>query len=97
MAGKKEKKKKVSVPAVAVSLVTVFLLAKGVMQQPQITENKEKIEELNSQIAQQEQKIDNLEELKSKVNTDEYIEKVAREKLGLIKENEILFVDVAGE
>lgn len=97
MAGKKEKKKKVSVPAVAVSLVTVFLLAKGVMQQPKITENKEKIEELNSQIAQQEQKIDNLEELKSKVNTDEYIEKVAREKLGLIKENEILFVDVAGE
>ena len=97
MAEKKAKKKKVSVPAVAVSLVTVFLLAKGVMQQPKITENKEKIEELNSQIAQQEQKIDNLEELKSKVNTDEYIEKVAREKLGLIKENEILFVDVAGE
>ena len=27
----------------------------------------------------------------------EYIEKVAREKLGLVKENEIIFIDVSGE
>ena len=49
------------------------------------------------QIAQQQKKLDELDELKTKVDSDEYIEKVAREKLGLIKENEIMFIDVAGE
>lgn len=67
------------------------------MQQPQINNNKEKIDDLTAQIAEQEQKLKTLEELKDKVDTDEYIEKVAREKLGLIKENEIIFIDVAGE
>ena len=38
-----------------------------------------------------------IEELKGKVNTDEYIEKMASEKLGLIKSNAKVFVDVSGE
>ena len=37
------------------------------------------------------QKEEEIEELKGKVNTDEYIEKTAREKLGMVKDNEILF------
>lgn len=97
MAEKKQKNKKITLPAVAVFLVTAFLLIKGVMQQPKITANKEEIESLNIQIAQQQKKLDELEELKTKVDSEEYIEKVAREKLGLIKENEIMFIDVAGE
>ncbi|HAL63405.1 MAG TPA: cell division protein FtsH [Clostridiales bacterium] len=28
--------------------------------------------------------------------TDEYIEKIAREKLGMIKANEIVFIDISG-
>ena len=38
-----------------------------------------------------------LDDLKEKVDTNEYIEKVAREKLGLVKENEIIFIDVASK
>lgn len=97
MTGKLKKNKKMVIPTVAVSLVTVFFLAKGVMQQPKITQNKEKIEKLNVQITQQQDKLNELDELSTKVDTDEYIEKVAREKLGLVKENEIIFIDVAGE
>lgn len=97
MAGKFLKNKKKSIPTLLVSLVVVFFLVKGIMQQPQITKNKETIEDLNIQIAEQEQKLNDLEQLKEKVNTDEYIEKVAREKLGLIKENEIIFIDVSGK
>lgn len=97
MTGKEKKKKKLTIPTVVVSLVVAFLLVKGVMQQPKINENKEEIESLNTQITQQQKKLDELDELKTKVDTDEYIEKVAREKLGLVKENEIIFIDVAGE
>ena len=80
-----------------VSLVIAFLLIKGVMLQPEINQNKEKIDNLNGQITKQQQKLDELDELAEKVDTDEYIEKVAREKLGLVKENEIIFYDVASE
>lgn len=97
MAMKAVKNKKIAVSTLAVSLVVAFLLIKGVMQQPKITENKEKIDELNEQIALQEQKLEELDELKEKVNTDEYIEKVAREHFGYIKENEIIFYDVSGK
>ncbi len=97
MAEKRKGNKKITIPVLAVFLVTAFFLVKGVMQQPKITENKEEIENLNMQIAQQQKKLDELDELKTKVDSDEYIEKVAREKLGLIKENEIMFIDVAGE
>lgn len=97
MAEKRQGKKIITLPALAVFSVTAFLLVKGIMQQPKITANKEEIESLNIQIAQQQKRLDELDELKEKVDSDEYIEKVAREKLGLIKENEIMFIDVAGE
>lgn len=92
-----KRNKKIALPTIVVSLVIAFLLIKGVMLQPEINQNKEKIDSLNGQITKQQQKLDELDELAEKVDTDEYIEKVAREKLGLVKENEIIFYDVASE
>lgn len=97
MAKKKQGNRRITLPTVAVFALAAFLLVKGVMQQPKITANKEEIENLNTEIAQQQKKLDELDELKTMVDSDEYIEKVAREKLGLIKENEIVFIDVTGE
>ena len=88
---------KITISTVVVSVISGFLLIKGVMQQPKITQNKDEINNLNVQITQQQEKLDDLDELATKVDTDEYIEKVAREKLGLVKENEIIFYDVTGE
>lgn len=92
-----KRNKKIALPTIVVSLVIAFLLIKGVMLQPEINQNKEKIDSINGQITKQQQKLDELDELAEKVDTDEYIEKVAREKLGLVKENEIIFYDVASE
>ncbi|MBQ9279479.1 MAG: septum formation initiator family protein [Clostridia bacterium] len=36
-----------------------------------------------------------LKEIKAKINTDEYIEQYAREKLGLVMPYEIIFVDAS--
>lgn len=55
---------------------------------------------LNDKYAQYEKQLSQLQEKNAKLTsqleqtqTDEYIEKVAREKLGLIKPGEILFID----
>lgn len=38
-----------------------------------------------------------IDDLTKKVNTDEYIERVANEKLGLVKSNATIFYDVSEE
>ncbi len=73
-----------------------FMFIKGVLNQPQITKNKAQIAELEEKIDYEKKRIEEVEELKTKVDSDEYIEKVAREKLGMIKRDEIVFIDIAG-
>lgn len=51
------------------------------------------MQNLQQKISQEEKKREELLELKRKANTDEYIEYIAREKLGMVKEGERLFVD----
>ena len=70
------------------------MIFKGLMQIPQINASKAEVAKLTNQIEYEQKEI---EELKGKVNTDEYIEKMASEKLGLIKSNAKVFVDVSGE
>ncbi len=82
-------------------LIMVLLVGgmtfKGLMQIPQIRASKAEIARLNTQIEYEQDRQKEVEELKSKVNTDEYIEKIAGEKLGLVKSNAKIFIDVSGE
>ena len=73
------------------------MVVKGVMQQPKILKNQDRIATLQEKIEYEKQRIQEVDELKDKVDSDEYIEKVAREKLGLIKNDEIVFIDVSGK
>lgn len=79
--------------------VFVFLAAsmlfKGIMQQPQINENRATIARLEEQIEYEETRQAEIENLKDKVNSDEYIEKMASEKLGLVKSTAKIFIDVS--
>lgn len=70
---------------------------KGVMQQPQINKNREQIARLENQIEYEKERQNEIENLKDKVNSDEYIEKMAGEKLGLVKSDAKIFVDVSQE
>ena len=47
--------------------------------------------ELMAQLDDEKDRSEEIDKLKEYVGTDEYIEDVAKEKLGLIKQNEILF------
>ena len=48
-------------------------------------------EELQAQLDEAEKRSEEIDSLKDYVGTDEYIEEIAKEKLGLVHENEILF------
>lgn len=83
---------------IGIVLVAAFgMLFKGLMQLPQINGYKAEIAALNDRIEYEKTRQQEVSNLRGKVNTDEYIEKVASEKLGLIKSNAKIFVDVSGE
>ena len=65
------------------------------MQQPEILENKAEIARLNEEIEYEKARQEEVESVRESVDTDEYIERIAREKLGMIKANEKIFVDVS--
>lgn len=79
-------------------LYAFFVIAavvQGIRQQPKIDYNKHKINELKQQIEYEKQRAAEVDVWASKVDTDEYIEKVARTKLGLVKSNEKIFIDAS--
>ena len=68
----------------ALSVNAFQLRAKAQEYQIQETELAEQIEEEKGRAAQ-------IDDLEAYVGTDEYVEEIAREKFGLVHENEILF------
>lgn len=82
-------------------IVTVIasgtMLVKGIMQQPTVNAFDKKADEIKESIAYEQQRIEEIDAVMEKVGTDEYIEKIAREKLGMIKADEIVFVDISGQ
>ena len=95
--GKKIKKLNIKILTIVILVVVLLLLIEGIKLQPQINDNYDEIKELEAQKTNEEQRAKEADALKGKVDTDEYIEKIARDKLGMVKKDEILFVDISGE
>lgn len=78
-----------------VSLVVVMIMvavaARSVGMQQKIDEKRAELQQLELQIAEEEQHALEIEEFGKEVKTKGYIENLAREKLGLVYEGEILF------
>ncbi len=78
-----------------VSLVVVMIMvtvaARSVEMRQKINEKRAELEQLEVQIAAEEQRALEIEEFSKEVKTRGYIENLAREKLGLVYEGEILF------
>ena len=92
---KRKKKKKVgynSLGMIAIALVVLVLLG-GLMLES--NDLKERLTGYDAKAATLQQQIEDeqtrTEELKKYMETDEYAEEVAREKLGLVKDNETVF------
>ena len=68
----------------------IFLIANNNLKSKS-AENQAKIEELQESIEEQKKRSEDLYEQKEYTKTKEYIEKIAKEKLGLVYPNEIIF------
>ena len=79
----------------AVVLVCGFMVFKGMMQIPQIQENRLLISSVQDQIEYEKTRQRETDALMTQVDSDAYIEKVASEKLGLVKSNSRIFIDVS--
>lgn len=74
-----------------VLLMLVFVSVASLKLRVQNANKQERIEELEAQIETEEKKAEEIEEYSKYVQTKKYAEEVAKEKLGLVYEDEIIF------
>lgn len=71
--------------------IAVVTWVRGISLQEQLDDYDARQEQLNDMIAQEENRTNQLEERKKYMQTKQYIEDVAREKVGLVYPDEIMF------
>lgn len=74
-----------------VSVLLVVLLFEGHSLKAKIVANDGKTAQLEQQIEEENQRTEDISGLQDYMQSDEYLEKAAKEKLGLIRDNEIIF------
>jgi len=85
--------KKTKLIFIAVVLFFVYFTVTFVEQQKIINLKSKQIETINQKIAEEQRINEELNKSKEIIGSDEYVEKVARERLGMVKSGEKLFVD----
>lgn len=93
MSRKRKLRKHLSSMAITgvIVLMLVFVTVASMGLKVQNTKKQARIEELNKLIAEEEKKAEEIEEYGKYVQTKKYAEEVAKEKLGLVYEDEIIF------
>ena len=74
-----------------VVLMLIFVSVASLILRASNADKQERIEELEAQIEAEEEKAEEIEEYSKYVQTKKYAEEVAKDKLGLVYEDEIIF------
>ena len=74
-----------------VRVLFIAMMANSASLEKKLDSYAAQSEKLDSQIAEENERTSEIDELKEYMNTDEYVEEIARDKLGLVKDNEIVF------
>ena len=90
----KRKKGKVSLPAILCVGVTIYFISILYSQQATIDKYDSQLEMYQSEINNNNEILEGLNKESEVTNTDAYIEKIAREELGLVKPYEKIFIDI---
>ena len=77
--------------AIAVVAICIFFKLKVREIRVQNINDNKKIEELNKEIDKEKERTENLETYSKYVNTKQFVELMARNKLGLVYPNEVIF------
>ncbi len=81
--------KKIILIALAIYIIGIFI-----SQQKTLNAYSKEIKNYENQIEDQQEAQQSLEEMKENVNSPEYIEQIAREKLGMYLPNEKVYIDI---
>ena len=74
-----------------VSLLVIALLYQSVSLQKKIEANEVRKAQIAEAYAAELKRTEEIEQLQEEMQSDEYYEKIEKEKIGLVKDNEILF------
>ena len=85
-----QRRGKLDISTVIVVLIAVFLLRGHTMDQRNAA-YVEELAQLQNKIDAEEARTQDIADLEAYMQTDEYVEEIAREKLGLAKDNETVF------
>ena len=78
--------------AIAVIVMTIIVGYSVYNMKIELNENKARIESLNKELDSEEKRKVEIAEYQEYIETDEFVEEVAREKLGLVHDDEIVFI-----
>lgn len=78
-----------AVLVVAILFVAVYI--NGSSMRRELEENQDKITRLNQEIEEEKLRSKSIEEYRAYTETDQFVEQIAREKLGLLYEGETIF------
>lgn len=67
------------------------LVVEGNRLRAKINSNDQKVTQLEQQIAEENARTEDIGQMQEEMQSDEYLEKIAKERLGFVKENEIVF------
>lgn len=87
-------KKKLKINRIIVLIACVYFLYVAISQQKTLKVYQDEATIYENQIEKANEKTTELKEIKSNVNSTEYIENVAREKLGMYLPNERVYIDI---
>jgi cell division protein FtsB len=89
-----KKKKKGKFWFIVIALILLYSGYISVSLKGLLDSKKEQHAELQNKITLQKKQKAELEKQMKNIDSDEYIEKVAREELGMVKKNERVYIDV---
>ena len=75
------------------AVVVVYCVITILTQQAQLNEQKKISDDLAAQEEELQKKVESLENELAYMDSDEYVERTARDRLGMIKDGEIIFED----
>ena len=97
MAANKKKKGLLSILSkVAVAVAAAYLVVCFVGGQIEVAAKQRELAAVQAQVETQTQQNQELQQLMESGDADAYIERIAREKYGFVRPNELILVDLAG-
>lgn len=79
---------------ILICIAFAYVISILISQQKMLNSYNSEIKNYETQIAKEEETRESLTEIKENINSPEYIEQVAREKLGMYLPNERVYIDI---